>query len=90
MAARTYSKATVESSYPDIYTTIGWQIAELEDVISKLNTVKDKWDEVVRSSEPFYNNFITDLDNLITHLNGYKSYMETKGSQLQQYAKWAD
>lgn len=90
MAARTYDKATVEGNHPAIYNTIGWQISELTDVISKLNTVKDKWDEVVYSNEPFYNNFITDLDNLITHLNGYKSYMETKGSQLEQYAKWAD
>ena len=90
MAARTYTKTQIGSNYPDIYTSIGWQVSELQDVIKKLNTVRDLWDESVDSTEPFYNGFITDMDNLISHLSSYKSYMETKGSQLKEYAKWAD
>lgn len=90
MATRTYSKSEIGSNYPGIYTSIGWQVSELNNVITKLNKVRDKWDDSVYSTEPFYNSFITDIDNLISHLNSYKSYMETKGSQLKQYAKWAD
>lgn len=90
MAVKTYGEKDVKDNYPKVYTTIGGQVGELGEVITKLTTVKDKWDEVVSSNEPFYKEFINDIDDLIKHLNGYKGYMETKGKDLKKYAKWAD
>lgn len=92
MAVVERSKEWFKTNYTNkfSYSTIGGQIAELGTVISSLNTIKDDWDEVCYSNEPFYNSFLTDIEDLITHLNTYKSYLETQGKDLQKMAEWTD
>lgn len=83
-----YFKTNYTNSFK--YSTFGGQISELGTVISQLEATKDLWDESVYSNEPFYNSFISDMETLISHLNTYKSYLETKGADIQKLAEWTD
>ena len=87
-----YSAQWFKSNYTGHYnySSIGGQTSEIGSVITKLESIRDQWNEVVNSNETFYNEFLTQIDEIITNLNTYKSFLETKGADIQQLAEWTD
>jgi hypothetical protein len=72
------------------YSKINGNITKLGNLSQKLKNVRDSWDEAVDSKEPFYEQFKTKINTLITNVDTYKGWLETKGKTLQKYAKWSD
>ena len=74
----------------DNYKNLGGNIAKVGNVITKLENIKNSWDEAVDSTEKFYGQFNTKMDTLIKNLKTYKAYLENKGKTIQKYAEWCD
>lgn len=74
----------------DNYKNLGGNIAKVGNVITKLETIKNSWDEAVDSNEKFYGQFNSKMDTLIKNLKAYKTYLENKGKTIQKYAEWCD
>ena len=74
----------------DNYKNLGGNIAKVGNVITKLENIKNSWDEACASSEDFYKQFNSKMDTLIKNLKTYKAYIEDKGKTIQHYAEWCD